>query len=76
LPGGKLGRNAAQQSVHRTAGTQRVFWGYSELWQVSVSEPVSPQPPVTPTVGWRITTSLLGFASHSNTDIGKDEYNE
>src|SRR5688572_7767030 len=36
--------------VHLTAGTHRVFWRFSELWQFSVSSPFSPQP-VTRAVG-------------------------
>jgi hypothetical protein len=37
--------------VHRTAGTLRVFWACSALWQFPVSSLFSPQPPVTQTVG-------------------------
>jgi hypothetical protein len=42
---------ATQQSVHRTAGTLRVFGAGSELWQFPVSSPFSLQPPVTQAVG-------------------------
>ena len=47
--GGRLPHTlvAAQQSVHRTAGSRRVFGLLSELWQFSVSESYPPQPPVT-----------------------------
>ena len=38
---------SAQQSVHRTAGTLRVFGAGSERWQFPAFKPVSPQPPVT-----------------------------
>jgi hypothetical protein len=41
----------AQQSVHRTAGTLRVFGAGSERWWFSVSSVGSPQPPVTQAVG-------------------------
>jgi len=41
----------AQHSVHRTAGTLRVFGASSERWAFPVSELGSRQPPVTPTVG-------------------------
>jgi hypothetical protein len=44
-------QESSQQNVHWAAGTRRVFWAFSELWQFSVSKLFSPQPPVTLTVG-------------------------
>ena len=49
----------AEHSVHRTpaayagagGGSLRVFEPFSWLWQDSVSEPSSPQPPLTQAVG-------------------------
>ena len=37
--------------MQRTCGTRRVFGARSELWQFPVSEPSSPGPPETRTVG-------------------------
>jgi hypothetical protein len=42
--------------VHRTAGSLCVFQAFSWASAVSVSEPVSPQPPVTRAVG-QLTSS-------------------
>jgi len=46
-----IGKKPDQHSVHWTAGTHRVLLAFSELQEVSISEPFSPQPPVTRAVG-------------------------
>jgi hypothetical protein len=53
----------AQQGVHRTAGRPRVFRFVSELWQISVSELCSHQPPVTPN-RWAFASTIIEENNH------------